>query len=111
MGGVPGQDASRPRRHGRCRAGPFPRDESPSIGPWVATDGGAVRVTELWREDLLHLIHDNGRYVVTVYDEDADPMDHGFIQGIQLVPPEQVGEVTERPGTTVTGNRRASGRK
>lgn len=52
----------------------------------------AGRLT-FWREELLHLLEDDGRYVVAVYDDDRQAGEKGFLDGIRALTPKEVGEV------------------
>jgi|GEM_PF-3046424 len=45
-----------------------------------------------WREELLDLLADDGRYIVSVYQEDRDPAASNFLTHIRALTPEQVGE-------------------
>ncbi|UWG46563.1 PD-(DE)xK superfamily endonuclease [Halanaeroarchaeum sp. HSR-CO] len=49
----------------------------------------AGRLT-IWREELLHLLMDGGRYVVAVYADDRDPSDPGFIDKFRVLTPDQI---------------------
>lgn len=54
----------------------------------------AGRLT-FWREELLELLADDGRYVVTVYDGSKNSDVSGFISHLRALTPEQVGTAAD----------------
>lgn len=49
----------------------------------------------LWREELLHLLMDGGRYVVATYADEHDPDSDEFLTRIRVLSPKQIDEAVQ----------------